>query len=75
LLYGHLFRLLQKQHGFGQTRGFTLEVLRGGEWHELPHWVRPKPLKKFLIDVDYYCDRGWLQVEVDGVIFARSKLA
>lgn len=75
LLYGHLFRLLQKLHGFDQTKGFTLDVLRGGEWHELPHWVRPKLLKDFLIAVDDYCERGWLEVEVDEVLFARSKRA
>lgn len=75
LLYGHLFRLLQKLHGFDQTKGFTLDVLRGDEWHELPHWVRPKLLKDFLIAVDDYCERGWLEVEVDEVLFARSKRA
>ncbi|UOA25953.1 hypothetical protein [Pseudosulfitobacter sp. DSM 107133] len=75
LLYGHLFRLLQKLHGFDQTKGFTLDVLRGGEWHELPHSVRPKLLKNFLINVDYYCERGWLEVEVDEVLFAKSKQA
>lgn len=74
-LYGHLFRLLQKLHGFDQTTGFTLDVLRGGEWHELPNCVRPKLLKDFLIAVDYYCERGWLEVEVDKVLFARSKRA
>lgn len=75
LLYGHLFRLLQKLHGFDQTKGFTLEVLRSGEWHYLPHRVRPKLLKSFLIAVDDYCEHDGLEVEIDGVLFARSKTA
>ena len=74
-LYGHIFRLLQKLRGFDQTRGFTLDVLRGGVWHELPHRVRPRPLKRFLEAVDTYCEAGWLEVEVDGVLMARSKRA
>ncbi|WP_145975081.1 hypothetical protein [Cereibacter sphaeroides] len=73
LLYGHLFRLLQKLHGFKQTKGFKLHVLRGSRWHALPHRVRPKLLRNFLIAVDDYCERGWLEVEVDEVLFARSK--
>lgn len=75
LLYGHIFRLLQKLRGFDQTRGFTLDVLQGSEWHELPHCVRPRLLKRFLQAVDIYCESGWLEVEVDGVLMARSKHA
>lgn len=73
VLYGHLFRLLQTLVGYSLTKGFTLDVLRGGKWHELPHRVRPKVLKDFLIEVDAYCERGWLSVDVDGTRFAKSK--
>lgn len=75
LLYGHLLRLIHKLHGFDQAKGFKLNVLRGGNWHELPHGVKPKYLKDFLIAVDHYCERGWLEVEVDEVLYAKSKRA
>ncbi|WP_136685925.1 hypothetical protein [Falsirhodobacter xinxiangensis] len=75
LLYGHLFRLLQKLHGFDQTRGFTIEALRAGGWHKLPHAVRPDLLDDFLIAIDGYCNRGWLKVKVNGARLAMSKRA
>lgn len=72
LLYGHMFRLLQKLGGFRLTNGFKLRVVRSGEWHELPFVVHPWLLKKFLRAVDTYCERGWLEVNVDGALMARS---
>lgn len=75
LLYGHLLRLIHKLRGFNQAKGFKLDVLRGGNWHQLPHWVKPDRLKVFLIAIDRHCERGWLEVEVDEVLYAKSKRA
>lgn len=75
LLYGHLLRLIHKLHGFDQAKGFKIDVLRGGNWHELPYGVKPKYLKDFLIAVDHYCERGLLEVQVDEVLYAKSKRA
>lgn len=75
MLYGHLFRLIQKLGGFRLTKGFKLNLIRNGKWHRLPRRVRPKHLKDFLLTVDSYCEQGWMEVEVNGVLMARSKTA
>ena len=75
LLYGHIGFLVRKLGGYQLAKGFTLDVVRRGKWHPLPHPVRPALLKEFLIAVDCYCEQGYVEVDIDGVVMARSKAA
>ena len=73
LLYGHLLRLIHKLGGFRLAEEFEFHVVRREKWHRLPYRVRPNLLKEFLLAVDRYCEQGWMEVDINGVLMARSK--
>lgn len=74
-LFSNSNRQVQKIGGFSQTRGLTLDKIRKGKWHRLPYRVRSRLVKGFLQYFDKECERGLLEIKVDGVVMGKSNAA